>query len=59
MTDGLSLFLGWVTLIALIIGPMVLGEWYGRLTVMEDAFDRGYAVQCVGERGYHWECEND
>lgn len=24
---------------------------------MQQAYDRGYAVQCVGKTGYYWECE--
>lgn len=23
---------------------------------MQQAFERGYAVQCIGKTGYHWEC---
>jgi len=25
--------------------------------IKQQAFDRGYMVECVGESGYHWECE--
>lgn len=24
---------------------------------MKEAFERGYAVQCVGKEGYYWECD--
>lgn len=24
---------------------------------MKEAFERGYAVQCVGKVGYYWECD--
>lgn len=44
-----SFFVGIVSLAA--------GDTLGRDAVMQQAFDRGYAVQCLGERGYHWECE--
>jgi hypothetical protein len=23
----------------------------------QEAFDRGFMVQCVGKTGYYWECE--
>lgn len=29
---------------------------YGMSFTMLHAFQRGYAVECVGERGYFWEC---
>jgi hypothetical protein len=25
--------------------------------VMQAAYDRGHAVQCLGREGYYWECE--
>lgn len=28
-----------------------------REEVMKEAFERGYAVQCLGVEGYFWECE--
>lgn len=28
-----------------------------REAVMQEAFERGHAVQCVGKEGYYWECE--
>lgn len=24
----------------------------------QQAFDRGYMVQCVGKTGYYWECDD-
>lgn len=24
---------------------------------MEEAFKRGFAVECLGKEGYYWECE--
>jgi hypothetical protein len=27
------------------------------LEIMQEAFDRGYAVECIGKDGYHWDCE--
>ncbi len=29
---------------------------YEKNKIMQDAYDRGYAVQCVGLVGYYWEC---
>ena len=25
--------------------------------IKQQAFDRGYMVECVGKTGYYWECE--
>lgn len=27
--------------------------------IMEEAYTRGYAVECRGVEGYHWECGNE
>lgn len=32
------------------------GEMAGAEATMQQAFERGYAVQCIGKTGYHWEC---
>lgn len=44
-----------VVLIALFI------FWAGGMTrghdLMKEAYELGYAVECIGERGYHWKCE--
>lgn len=45
-----------IAFIAIICAPSLLTEWYGRRAVMIEAFERGYAVQCVGMSGYYWEC---
>ena len=29
----------------------------GHRRAMAEAFERGYAVQCLGVTGYHWECK--
>ena len=29
----------------------------GYQKAMLEAYDRGYAVECLGVTGYHWECE--
>lgn len=36
---------------------MLLNIGAEREAVMQEAFDRGYAVQCIGKEGYYWECE--
>lgn len=27
--------------------------------IMKQAYDRGYAVECLGETGYYWGCEGE
>ena len=27
--------------------------------IMREAYERGHAVQCLGQTGYHWECEEE
>ena len=29
----------------------------GHRQAMAEAFERGYAIQCFGVTGYHWECK--
>lgn len=45
-----------ITFIAIICALPPIAEWHGRRAVMIEAFERGYAVQCVGMSGYYWEC---
>lgn len=35
---------------------MGAGHDSGAEATMQQAFERGYAVQCIGKTGYHWEC---
>lgn len=42
-----------VAMVLLLVVPSVEG------TIMKQAFERGYAVQCLGQTGYHWECEGE
>jgi hypothetical protein len=37
--------------------PPFLAAHSTHRTLMKEAFDRGFAVQCVGKIGYHWECD--
>lgn len=39
------------------LGSLLMGDSSGREMVMNQAYDRGYAVQCVGKEGYYWECK--
>lgn len=50
---------GFKTLFAIFYTAVVVGTgsyFTAETRTMREAFDRGLAVQCVGERGYHWEC---
>ena len=38
-------------------GGYILGQGDAKGEIMKEAFDRGYAVQCVGKAGYYWECD--
>lgn len=53
---------GWEwTAIALVIfglpAALIFGAYAGQTDTMKEAFERGYAVQCVGKSAYYWECE--
>lgn len=39
------------------VGIATLGKLDGMKDVMYQAYERGFAVQCVGKEGYYWECE--
>ena len=46
--------------VSLIIVGMVIGLLIGLTDVSkhkQEAFDRGFMVQCIGKTGYYWECE--
>lgn len=53
-----GLFVGWVFGFAMgfLIG-MTHGSDLTYREVMKEAYDRGHAVQCLGKKGYYWECE--
>ena len=40
---------------------LMMGIGYHSVTreIMEEAYNRGFAVQCVSEPGYHWECDEN
>lgn len=35
------------------------GNMSGRQQIMQQAFERGHAVECPGKTGYYWECANE
>lgn len=50
--------------IGLLMGAVVTGLFAfafgfdkGKAVAKKEAFERGAAVQCVGKKGYFWECE--
>ena len=47
-------------LIFFVVGIMVgylFGDNGATKQKMKEAFDRGYAVECLGKEGYYWKCE--
>ena len=50
----------WGVAIALWFGiGFYFGNGIGREMLMQEAYERGHAVQCVGKTGYYWSCDND
>jgi hypothetical protein len=49
--DGTSIIM--IMFVCLFLGGMFLGI---HLTETQ-AIERGYMVQCVGQSGWHWECD--
>ena len=52
-------FTGVILIVLYTIGVMSTGVYLGDKRVMKEAFERGYAVECLGETGYHWECDDE
>lgn len=50
-------FIPIVLAITIVLGLFVGGMLAGAYSVKTEAFERGHMVQCIGKRGYHWECE--
>lgn len=40
----------------LVVISIGLGRVLGTKEVMREAYERGYAYECAGVTGYHWEC---
>ena len=45
-----------IVLIVACAATAIIGNVDGKRATMQQAFERGYAVQCIGKTGYHWEC---
>lgn len=52
-----TIFVSTVAGLLMSILGFVEGTSDGKEMVFKQAYDRGYAVQCVGKTGYYWECE--
>lgn len=46
-----------ISVVVLAVMISVASTYYGYWSALHEAFERGYAVQCVGKAGYYWECE--
>jgi hypothetical protein len=57
MITSTSGAIDWAVLIIVTVGIFLVGMAASNHLTMKRAFDRGYAVQCVGKTGYYWECE--
>ena len=44
-------------LLFIVLASFKLGLLAGQEIVMTEAFQRKVAVECVGVKGYYWECE--
>lgn len=57
MAENIMFGLTMVCLLAIIVFNYFSFNDPGYDDAMQEAFDRGYAVQCVGKTGIYWECE--
>ena len=48
-------FVGSSTMLLVII----IFEFNSPPTTKQEAFDRGYMVECLGVYGYYWECDDE
>ena len=46
-----------IFIILIIGGTFYLGKNIGTKETMSEAYEKGYAVQCIGSTGYYWECK--
>lgn len=42
-------------IIAILIAVAAYSVGQGK--ILREAYDRGHVVQCLGKKGYHWECD--
>lgn len=52
-------FMVFVSLLILCVFIAFCGAGLGYILAMEEAFNRGYAMECLGKNGYYWTCEED
>ena len=57
MDGAFGVFFAFILFLVVFVAIPTSAYWEGKLNVMQEAFDRGYAVRCVGKTGYYWECE--
>lgn len=59
--EGRALFTGFLfSFIFMFFAGIIINntaEQRGKNMIMQEAYERGYAVQCLGKTGYYWECE--
>lgn len=53
MNDEVFLFLTSIILGLVGYSLFTFGAW----NVKNEAFERGYMVECLGKSGYYWDCE--
>ena len=47
----------YVAIVVLVAG-LVIGYGLAVLEFTNQAYERGYMVECLGKGGYYWECED-
>lgn len=51
--------IGVIVVMLLVFGMVYIDSRSSEQVFMKDAYDRGFAVQCVGKAGYYWECKDE
>lgn len=46
-----------ITYLFRLLVVFIFGFVIGQESISSQAFERGFMVKCIGERGYFWECE--
>ena len=46
-----------IAVISILLASVIWIEGYGKDQIKQQAFERGYMVECPGVEGYFWECE--
>lgn len=55
--EGFMAFVAWTALV--FVAAAALGATSMKGTLMEKAFEQGHAVQCLGQSGYHFNCDEE